>query len=420
MLYADPPFSKILHTLVKVYVDQATVALVIPEGKKWEEKEKPWGPILEKLTVTKLLLPDVPLYRLNPKEEVLPKPRWRTAMYLVSGKNVSSNPMENVSQEIKKFVLKHRRGYGKEEMMKKFPDMNESKEEYKFETPTFQFEEVVQESPKESEETSDEGGSISEAPSESTIPFSNDSYTTMDYDDLVANLFLEEVEPPEAPSTPSETPNPEKILSQVSVPLESMTSEGDKRELRLLHARPSKNSFPSSKEDLEETRLLLLNQIDRLQKLELKEKWKSMVYLDEYDGEEGTYFDVSKELVMLHELHEALEQEEQEIEGEEEKKKERKDQLRRKDIKRLRKKVKEKNKIDHQENQMILDPEQVLALKKLTEQDENSKKQELGASNLHGSEDLKISLDKMDVDQRIKKSSCISLTFLVRYLHPDR
>ena len=278
MLYANPPFSKILHTLVKVYVDHATVALVIPEGKKWEEKEKLWGPILEKLTVTKLLLPDVPLYQLNPKEEVLPKPRWRTAMYLVSGKNVSSNPMENVSEEIKKFVLKHHRGYGKEEMMKRFPEVDESKEEYKFETPKFQVEEVVQEIPKEaretqeeSEETSDESGSISEAPSESTIPFSNDSYTTMDYNDLVANLFLEEVEPLEAPSTPSETPNPEKLLSHVSVPLESMTSEGDKRKLRPLHAHPSKNSFPSSKEDLEETRLLLLNQIDRLQKLELKE-----------------------------------------------------------------------------------------------------------------------------------------------------
>ena len=183
-------------------MDQATVALVILEGKKWEEKEKLWGPILEKLRLTKLLLPDVPLYRLNPKEEVLLKPRWRTAMYLVSGKNVSSNPMENVSEEIKKFVLKHHRGYGKEAMMKTFPDVDESNEEYKFQTPKFQVEEVVQKSPKEasetqeeSEETSDEGGNISEVPSESTIPFSNNSYTTVDYDDLVTNLFLEEVEP---------------------------------------------------------------------------------------------------------------------------------------------------------------------------------------------------------------------------------
>ena len=121
-----------------------------------------------------------------------------------------------------------------------------------------------------------------------------------------------------------------------------------------------------------------------------------MVYPDEYDGEDGTYFDVGEEFVMLHELHKALEQEEQEIE-------ERKDQLRRKDVKRLRNKAKEKKKIDHQENEMILDPEQVLALKKLTEQDEKSKKQKLGASNLHASEDPKILLDKMDVDERIKK-----------------
>ena len=34
MLYANPPFSKILRTLVKMYMDQATVALVIPAGKK--------------------------------------------------------------------------------------------------------------------------------------------------------------------------------------------------------------------------------------------------------------------------------------------------------------------------------------------------------------------------------------------------
>ena len=74
MLYAKPPFSKILHTLVKVDMDQATVALVISEGKKWEEKEKLWGLLLERLTVTKLLLPDVPLYQPNPKEKFFQSP----------------------------------------------------------------------------------------------------------------------------------------------------------------------------------------------------------------------------------------------------------------------------------------------------------------------------------------------------------
>ena len=162
-------------------------------------------------------------------------------------------------------------------MIKRFPDVEESKEENKFETPKFQVEELVQESPKEaretqeeSDETSDKRRGIFEAPSESTIPFINDSYTTVDYNDLVANLFFEEVEPLEAPSTPSETPNTEEILSHVSVPLDSMRSERDERELHLLHARPSTNSFPSSREDSEDTLLLLLNQIDRLRKPELK------------------------------------------------------------------------------------------------------------------------------------------------------
>ena len=85
-------------------------------------------------------------------------------MCLVSGKNVSSNPMEKVSEEIKMFVLKHHRGHGKEEMMKTFPDVKENR----FEMPKFQVEEVVPQSPKEaretqeeSEETSKESGSIS-------------------------------------------------------------------------------------------------------------------------------------------------------------------------------------------------------------------------------------------------------------------
>ena len=37
--------------------------------------------------------------------------------------------------------------------------------------------------------------------------------------------------------------------------------------------------------------------------MELKEKWKSMVYLDECDRVDGTYFDGGEELVMLHELN---------------------------------------------------------------------------------------------------------------------
>ena len=86
------------HYNQDLYIDQTTVALVILDGRKWEAEEQLWAPLLGRLTMTGLLLPAVPLYGLDPKEELLTKPRWQTAMYLVSGKNVSSNPMENMSE----------------------------------------------------------------------------------------------------------------------------------------------------------------------------------------------------------------------------------------------------------------------------------------------------------------------------------
>ena len=66
----------------------------------------------------------------------------------------------------------------------------------------------------------------------------------------------------------------------------------------LRNAKPSKNSLPSSLSDLEETRTLLLDHIDQLQKLELKEKWKLSMYLDRYHGADGTYYDAGEELLM--------------------------------------------------------------------------------------------------------------------------
>ena len=52
---------------------------------------------------------------------------------------------------------------------------------------------------------------------------------------------------------------------------------------------------------------------------------------------------------------------------------------------------------------MTVDPEEVFALKRLKEEEENGKKQEYGSSNLHASENLKKSLDKMNMDERVKK-----------------
>ena len=224
----QPPFSKILYVLCKAWLDQARVLLVVPEGNRWDKTEKKWRSLLQKMSVTKLLLPDVPLYRLDPQEAVMPKPSWRTAMYIVSGKNVSLTPSD-FDPDVLNCVLKHHKGWRKEEMLKKFPEAKESKEE-ELVIPKFEVDEVEREVTKGEEqdtegeeESQDEGEALSDVPSVSTVPYNNDSFTTMDYDDLVSNLFLEEVEPIDAPDYPSTTKDPSEILlTHAMVPTDSI------------------------------------------------------------------------------------------------------------------------------------------------------------------------------------------------------
>ena len=52
----------------KTYADKARLCLVVPEGKQWDKVREKWKPLLEKLMVTKLLLPDFPLYQRDPEE----------------------------------------------------------------------------------------------------------------------------------------------------------------------------------------------------------------------------------------------------------------------------------------------------------------------------------------------------------------
>ena len=65
---SKPPFSKIPQVLTKVWVDQGKLILVVREGKQWGKKEEKWHPLLEKVVIKKLLLPNVPLHRLDHEE----------------------------------------------------------------------------------------------------------------------------------------------------------------------------------------------------------------------------------------------------------------------------------------------------------------------------------------------------------------
>ena len=97
-LYANPRFSQLLRVLVKVAIDGARLVLVVPEGQKWESKGTKWKELLERLTISKIILPDLPMYSQDGSEEILTKPSWRTCLDLQDG-DTKPVPMEELDQE---------------------------------------------------------------------------------------------------------------------------------------------------------------------------------------------------------------------------------------------------------------------------------------------------------------------------------
>ena len=125
-LYANPRFSQLLRVLVKVAIDRAGLVLVVPEGKKWESKGAKWKEVLERRTISKSILPDLPMYSQDGSEEILPKPSWRSCLYLLDG-DTKPVRMEELDQEEVQWVTRQNRGWGKAKMLSKLPDQPEVK-----------------------------------------------------------------------------------------------------------------------------------------------------------------------------------------------------------------------------------------------------------------------------------------------------
>ena len=145
-LHSALPSSKIPRTLAKACVDKAKLLLVASDGKQWEKKKNKWASLPKKLAITKPFLPDVPLYRLDPTEALLPTLRWRTSMCIIKGKNVSVLS-KDILYNAKKLVMKHNKRWGKKEMMKKIAEVQESKQQ-EVEVPRLAVKEVLKENPK--------------------------------------------------------------------------------------------------------------------------------------------------------------------------------------------------------------------------------------------------------------------------------
>ena len=125
-LYANSRFCQLLRVLVKVAIDRARLVLIVPEGKKWRSKGTKWKELLERLSVSKIILPDLPMYSQDGSEETLRKPAWRTCLYLLDG-DTKPILMEELNQGEVQWVTRQSRGWRKAKMLSKLSDHPEVK-----------------------------------------------------------------------------------------------------------------------------------------------------------------------------------------------------------------------------------------------------------------------------------------------------
>ena len=84
-LWANPPFSKISKAVTKVALDKAKVVMVTPDWGVFGPTGY-WRKVLDRLTVRRMYLPDVPIYeKFGDPSQLLPKPHWQTMVSVLDG-----------------------------------------------------------------------------------------------------------------------------------------------------------------------------------------------------------------------------------------------------------------------------------------------------------------------------------------------
>ena len=100
--WANPPFSKLLQVVTNIVLDDARVVLCTPD---WGTAD--WRELLDKVTVQRVMLPNVDLYICTKDGEKKPPPRWRSIVSLTEGSRVL---LEELDPVVFQQVLKLHKG----------------------------------------------------------------------------------------------------------------------------------------------------------------------------------------------------------------------------------------------------------------------------------------------------------------------
>ena len=85
ILWCNPPFTRIARCLTKVALDKCRMVIVTPDWGAHGPQGQ-WRRLLDRLTLKRVCLPDVPLYeKFGDPNRLLPKPAWSSMVSLIDG-----------------------------------------------------------------------------------------------------------------------------------------------------------------------------------------------------------------------------------------------------------------------------------------------------------------------------------------------
>jgi len=117
-LWANPPFSKLARVLTKVALEKVKMVIITPDWGNSGQNAY-WRRLLDRLTVRRLIMPDIELYeKYGDPKNLLPKPKWTSILSVLDGSQNVIAPSE-LDPSIVMTIVKKNRGFDRKTLEEK-------------------------------------------------------------------------------------------------------------------------------------------------------------------------------------------------------------------------------------------------------------------------------------------------------------
>ena len=238
LAYANPPFSLLAKVLTKIAYEGGRVVMCTPD---WgcSGKHAYWRPMLDRMTVGRVQLPDGPIHVPEDSDTAMQAPEWASFLSIVDG-SLNPVPLCDLDQVLLREVMAEKRS---PERLSATLTGCESPDGYL-------------ERAAVKEDADDQLSEIA-----STIPPVDPSCVELRHSACLAQLLLEEVDP-------ESTSEPTSPVGKPVLHMQHMNSGEPVAQSPDALARPASNNMPLSEHDTQELRRLLYLKAEGIERQE--------------------------------------------------------------------------------------------------------------------------------------------------------